>query len=136
MQTPGVAMDYVLRFVRQADPGLLPTVNSSYSLVNALGPFPIATASDQAQFQAAQAAAQSVLDQLQANRAQYLQRMSSTEVDWAIQNARIVEQAVQLGATSDTTFRDASMAANIELDRRARAAGRTDRPVGAQPPHQ
>lgn len=114
MQTPGVAMDYVLRFVRQADPGLLPTVNSSYSLVNALGPFPIATASDQAQFQAAQAAAQSVLDQLQANRAQYLQRMSSTEVDWAIQNARIVEQAVQLGATSDTTFRDASMAANIE----------------------
>jgi erythromycin esterase len=114
MQTPGVAMDYVLRFVRQADPGLLATVNSNYSLVSALPFYGYATASNYAQYQAAQAAAQSVLDQLQANRDKYLQEMSATEVEWAIQNARVVEQAVQFEATGDTTFRDASMAANIE----------------------
>jgi erythromycin esterase len=114
MQTPGVAMEYVGRFVRQADPGLLPTLNSSYSLVGALPFYGYATASNYAQYQTAQAAAQSVLDQLQANRDKYLQEMTATEVDWAIQNARIVEQAVQFEATGDTSFRDASMAANVE----------------------
>ncbi len=114
MQSPSVAMDYVVRFVRQADPGLLSAVNSSYNLLIPLSFSAGATASSRAQYQAAQAAAQSVLDRLQANRGKYLQQMSATEVDWAIQNARIVEQAVQFATTGDDTFRDASMAANIE----------------------
>ncbi len=110
MQYPDVALDYVARFVRQAEPGLLPTVNSCYGLVGS---------TDLAKAQAAQADAQSILDELQANRAKYLQQMSATEVDWAIQNARILQQQTQLNllpqnSAAANALRDAAMAANVE----------------------
>jgi erythromycin esterase len=94
MQYSVVAMDYVTRFVRQADPGLLPTATSAYSLIPPLHLPTTATSSNMAQYQAAQTAAQKILNQLQANRDQYLQTMLASEVDWAIQNANIVLQDV------------------------------------------
>jgi erythromycin esterase len=122
MQDANVGMENVVRFVSQADPGLLASVNASYALIAPLD-LPSGTngSTNLAKYQAAQAAAQSVLDQLQANRAKYVQQMSATAVDWAIQNARIVEQAAEYGAdgggaanNTNPGFRDASMAANAE----------------------
>ncbi len=100
MQYADVAMEYVIRFVRQADPNLLSSVTSTYSSIAAA----LGNAS----------AAQDIVNQLQANRDRYLQTMPAGEVDWAIQNARIVEQATELKSNSNGTFRDSSMAANIE----------------------
>jgi erythromycin esterase len=118
MQFPVVAMDYVVRFVQQADPSLLPSVNSSYGLITPFITYvdiATPTASNQSQYEAAQTAAQDVVSQLQANRAKYLETMSATEVDWAIQSATIVSQAIQYAASgySDAS-RDASMAVNAE----------------------
>ena len=114
MQTPTVAMDYVTRFVTLADPGLLPAVKSAYSQVAALNFMTAPTGAAVQQFAAAQAAAQNVHDQLQANRDEYLQTMLASEVDWAIQNALIVVQAVVWGTTPiEPGSRDVAMEANI-----------------------
>lgn len=52
-----------------------------------------------------------VLDHLEASRDKYLERFPAEKVDWAIQNARIVVQALRTMA--DGTERDKAMAANV-----------------------
>jgi erythromycin esterase len=117
MNMADVAMENVIAFVRKADPGLLASVESNYAQV---GPLLLPGYGDPSTLDACQAglaAAQSVLDQLQANREMYLGIMAPTEVDWAIQNATIAVQAVHMTLgriTGDQTVRDASMAANAE----------------------
>jgi erythromycin esterase-like protein len=98
----------------------LPAVNSAYGLVAALN-LPTGTeGSDLPQFQTALASAQSVLGQLQANRDKYLQQMSAKQVDWAIQNATVVVQAVQYGVDGGgatyvaSAYRDSAMAVDAE----------------------
>jgi erythromycin esterase len=111
-----VAMENVIAFLRKADPGLLPSVKSSYAAVGPLQ-LPGGDTSTLPAYQAGQAAAQSVVDQLQANRARYLQTMSAREVDWATQNATVALQAVLMSIDRiDSTglVRDAEMAANAE----------------------
>jgi erythromycin esterase len=111
-----VAMENVIGFVRKADPSLLASVASSYAAVGALQ-LPGGDASSLSQYEAGQTAAQSVLDQLQSNRAKYLQTMSNKEVDWAIQNATVALQAVLMSIDRiDGTgmVRDGEMAANAE----------------------
>lgn len=110
-----VAMENVIGFVRKADSGLLASVNSSYAAVGSLL-LPGGYAQVLPRYQAGQAAAQSVLDQLQSNRARYLQTMSATEVDWAIQNATVALQAMQNSVLvcKGGSGRDAGMAANAE----------------------
>jgi erythromycin esterase len=58
------------------------------------------------------AAAREVWQYLEQRRSSYLANFAATDIDWAIQNGRIVEQATQMatGAVS----RDQSMAANID----------------------
>ena len=114
MQTPNVAMDWVIRFVTLADPGLLATVTSTYNQVAALNVPTAATAANTQQYVAAQAAAQSLHDRLQANRDKYLQTMQASEVDWAIENAAIVVQAVAWAiAPNEPGSRDVAMEANV-----------------------
>jgi len=112
------AMENVTGFVRKADPGLLASVNSSYAVVCPL-PLPYnGYSTNLSAYQAAQTAAQSVVDQLQANRARYLLTMSAKEVDWAIQNATVALQAVRNAIdtmnNNGMMLRDAEMAANAE----------------------
>jgi erythromycin esterase len=111
-----VAMENVIGFLSKADPGLLASVNASYAAVGPLQ-LPGGNTSTLPAYFAGQAAAQSVLDQLQANRAKYLQTMSAQEVDWAIQNATVALQAVLMSIDRiDSTgmVRDQEMAANAE----------------------
>jgi erythromycin esterase len=49
--------------------------------------------------------------QLEANRDEYLKTKSQQEVDWAVQNARVVSQCLRLEANQ--TSRDESMATNV-----------------------
>jgi erythromycin esterase-like protein len=112
-----VAMENVIAFVRKADPNLLPSVESSYSLVGPLQ-LPGSWAPDLPRDQTGLAAAQSVLGQLVSNRDVYLREMPATEVDWAIQNATVAVQAVQVSVGNITgngvAPRDEAMAANAE----------------------
>jgi erythromycin esterase-like protein len=52
-----------------------------------------------------------VVAQLEANRDEYLKTKSQQEVDWAVQNARVVSQCLRLEANQ--TSRDESMATNV-----------------------
>lgn len=111
-----VALENVISFVRNADPDLLASVNLRYGAVGPLM-LPGGDASTLSAYQAGQTAAQSVLDQLQANRAKYLQTLSATEVDWAIQNATVAVQSVHMSIdriNGDGSARDAAMAAKVE----------------------
>ncbi len=111
-----VAMENVIGFLSKADPGLLASVNASYGAVGPLQ-LPGGDMSTLPAYLAGQEAARSVLEQLQANRARYLQTMSAQEVDWAIQNATVALQAVLMSIDRiDSTgmVRDAEMAANAE----------------------
>ncbi len=54
-----------------------------------------------------------VIDRFESSRTQYLEKgLSTRDIDWAIQNARIARQAMQLQANQIP--RDASMAANVD----------------------
>jgi erythromycin esterase len=111
-----VAMENVIAFVRKADSNLLASVESSYALVGPLQ-LPGGNPPDLSRDQEGLAAARSVLGQLQANRDKYLRQMSAAEVDWAIQNATIAVQSVQVSLgniAGDYSVRDAAMAANAE----------------------
>lgn len=60
---------------------------------------------------AAAARCEEVLDHLEASRDKFIDKFPAAEVDWAIQNARIVVQALRTMA--DGTERDKAMAANV-----------------------
>ena len=53
-----------------------------------------------------------LVDHLQASREQYGKQAGAREIEWAIQNARVVLQCMQMRANQVT--RDASMAANVK----------------------
>jgi erythromycin esterase-like protein len=104
----------VRTFVTQADPGYLPTLNavfaaaatvqSNYSRQIAQSTAAILSASD-----GANAVRQHLID----HRDDYLANFSMATVDWAIQNARVSQQATYypLGGTA---YRDQSMALNLD----------------------
>jgi erythromycin esterase-like protein len=107
MQTATVAMDIVREFVSRAEPAFLPSVDAAWSLAR--------TASSSApasQVQEAAAAVRAVWWHLDENRSAY-SGFSNTDVEWAIQNGKIVEQAVYV-KIGGTNYRDISMAANME----------------------
>src|SRR5262249_23711331 len=94
MQTPDVAEDSVRAFVARADPAFLPTVDSAYALVDsAEAGMRRNQAAGTASASAWRDAAARIMAHLAANRTSYLARFDAAEVDWAEQNARIVEQA-------------------------------------------
>lgn len=117
MQTPDVAMDSVRSFVDRRDPTYAETLAQAYEKVDeilqarrnagnaaAMRPFNL---------EPSRAAAQQVLNYLEAQHDQYLQTARSMEVAWAIQNARIVVQGAEAYLPGKAS-RDESMAANID----------------------
>lgn len=117
MQTPTVAMDSVRSFVDRRDPAYAETLAQAYEKIeealqtrrNAGN----AAAMRQLDLEPWREGAQQVLDHLTVNRDRYLKTADPMEVAWAIQQARIVLQAVGPfipGAPS----RDESMADNVD----------------------
>jgi erythromycin esterase len=120
MQTPIVALQNVLEFVREADPAYLPEVEREYGLIDSYEEEERrlrAGGAEQAQVVDHQNRYQSdrldpagrVLHYLEEHRDGYLVSRPTEDVEWAIQNARIVLQAGDRGPTS----RDRYMAQNI-----------------------
>jgi len=112
MQYAAVAMSNVTAFVSRVDPQTMATVANYYQ---AMLPVPneesgLATP---AQISAAANAAQAVVQLLQSKRDTYVLQQPAADVDWAIQNANIVYQALQ-DQQSGVTYRDQQMAANVE----------------------
>jgi erythromycin esterase len=113
MQTPTVAADSVRAFVARGDPAYLPALDSAYAVVtSAWGSLERGGQPDFARFRAWDEAAARVLRHLVANRPAYLARFDRAQVDWAEQNARIVEQAADSYVPGGAS-RDSSMAANV-----------------------
>jgi erythromycin esterase len=114
MQTPTVAMDSVRSFVARAEPAYSDSVERLYEKV-AEALTTIRSARGQrstAAYSSWREAAGLVVEHLQQNRESYLERFEPLEVDWAIQNARIVLQGGQtLGGGPS---RDESMADNVD----------------------
>jgi erythromycin esterase len=116
MQTPGMAADSVIAFVARADPSLGPRVREAYERIVSRDIPP--AEEDRSPIQAWLDAAEEVHDLLRRNRGSYLERVPEAEVDWAIQNARIVAQAAAMRIPrwplQAVASRDSSMAANVE----------------------
>ena len=100
MQTWTVAGDIVRAFVERAEPAYLAAVDQA---LRQMRESPLSTAS----------AAEAVRGHLEENAAAYLANFTLAEVDWALQNARIVEQSARL-TTGGSLYRDEMMAANTK----------------------
>lgn len=105
MQSIQLAVPNARAFLVKADPTYVPAANAAFARVAAAQRRGAATAEDVA-------AARGVIDHMTARREAYLQGYSREEVDWAIQNARIVVQKAE--ELAEITGRDESMAKNVE----------------------
>jgi erythromycin esterase len=105
MQFTRVAANVVRDLVAKAESGYSGHATELINRVNAANDRGTATAADLA-------AAQELYGHLAQNRGGYLARASREEVDWGIQNARVMLQAMQMLA--GTVSRDESMAANVD----------------------
>jgi erythromycin esterase len=105
MQFSAVAAENVRTFLAQVEPEYVPTANAAFAPILAAELRGFAST-------AAAAAVRSVFEHLSGRRNVYLQTLPAEQVDWAIQNARIVLQDAELLA--GITPRDQSMAANVE----------------------
>ena len=114
MQTGTVAMNIVRNFVAQADPDYSPTLNVAFfaaALVQQNYSRQIAQTT--ADIQAASDGMHAVWQHLTDRRSGYLANLPAETVDWAIQNAKVSEQATYY-ALGGTAYRDQCMAANFE----------------------
>jgi erythromycin esterase len=107
MQFTAVAIDNVRTFVQKADPAYLGTLDAAYTLAKSVGYNQTSGA------EAAAEAARGIWQYLEQQRSGYLASFSAEEVDWAIQNGKIVEQATYV-LVAGSSYRDACMAANFE----------------------
>jgi erythromycin esterase len=114
LQYAEMAMDNVRTFVSSADPAYLSQLDPIYKQVEdaqnvngSYGGYPLV------QVQNAVAAAHQVVQYLDGNRAVYSKKFAAADIEWAVQNARVVEQATY-GRTGDPNFRDSAMAVNAE----------------------
>ncbi|HSU16987.1 erythromycin esterase family protein [Longimicrobium sp.] len=113
MQFPGVAADSVRAFVARADPAFLPQADSASAIAtSAFEAVRRGGRADSVQARVWRDAAARVLAHLAANRTTYLARFDTMQVDWAEQNARIVEQAARTMLAGPAS-RDSSMAENV-----------------------
>ena len=105
MQSTLLAIPNARAFLLKADAEYLPVANSVFTRIAAAERRRTATAEDVA-------AARGVVDHMSAMREAYLQGYPLAEVEWAIQNARIVLQKAE--DLAGITSRDQSMAKNVE----------------------
>lgn len=105
MQFSSVAAANVRSFLTRVEPAYIPQANSAFA--------PMPQAERTRRITAAQVATvRAVFEHLSAKRADYLQSAPQQDVDWAIQNARIILQDAE--KLAGITPRDKSMAANVE----------------------
>lgn len=115
MQTPTVAEQIVSDFLSRADSPYAAEAAAAFAKVEALQPKNAAPVPEKPDPEAPRRAAEAVrgvLQHLEGKRGDYLAHTSATEVDWAIQNARVVLQSVE--QITGTIGRDKSMADNVE----------------------
>jgi len=115
MQTPTVAMDSVRNFVARVEPAYSDSVDQGYRKVK--------EAHQALQTYRAHApgvlvepwrgVALSILRHLERNRERYLSGNDSMTVEWGLQNARVVVQALEC-LTKEAKTRDESMADNVD----------------------
>jgi erythromycin esterase len=105
MQYSVVAAANVRAFLTRVEPAYIPEANSAFARVAQAERTRRITAADVA-------AARGVFEHLSAKREDYLQVAPREDVDWAIQNARIILQDAE--KIAGITSRDKSMAANVE----------------------
>jgi erythromycin esterase len=114
MQYGSVARDNVRRLVAQADPAYLPALDRAFvDSARIETNLQRGVAQSNASVQAATDAVHAVWQYLVDHRSDYLVNFSEEAVDWAIQNAKIVEQVTYL-PIGGTTYRDRCMASNMD----------------------
>lgn len=109
MQNTRLAVENVRAFVQRVEPTYMLTLNSNYA-----DAVTVETATlPAARLTAAINNTRTAREYLEQNRSRYLAALTAAEVDWALQNARIVEQAVRVRRDGGP-FREEAMAANID----------------------
>lgn len=110
MQFAPVAQRIVRDFIAKAEPAFLPALDDAWALVTAVNPIQL-TSTNRAAIEAAVTAARGVRVHLEEGFAEFIKSWPMAEVSWAVQNARVVEQAtaVKIGGG---LYRDEMMAAN------------------------
>jgi erythromycin esterase len=113
MQTMGVAAGIARSFVSIADPDYLPTLEAAYKqAAEAASLRPVGASQFASQYDSAGKAVTAVRAYLESKKVTYAAKAANADVEWAIQNSRIVEQATIL-LSSNSFYRDQQMAANI-----------------------
>jgi erythromycin esterase len=113
LQTPTVAMDSVRAFVARAEPAFAAAVDSAYQQVRGAWTERTRGVQSLAAVNGWQREAARVVSHLTERRGAYIAAGRDTlDIAWAIQNARIVEQAA--GSLLSPRSRDSSMAANVD----------------------
>jgi erythromycin esterase len=114
MQVGSVAASNVRNFVSQADPAYYQTANSALTLAAIVQANYLNGVSQSAgTVQPAVDAVHAVWQYLTQHRDDYLANYSASDVDWAIQNAKIMEQATYI-VIGGSLYRDQCMASNID----------------------
>jgi erythromycin esterase len=121
MQEPRVAADNVRTLVAHADPEYSRALEERYAGLKVYARLRSLGGLDQADAPQLVAGARDVLDHLEKERERLVKATDAPTVDWAIQNARVVVQAVTMLEAPDT--RDRSMAENVDWILAQRPAG-------------
>jgi len=111
MQYPDSAMKFVERFVAEVDPEFIDLVQASYDTIQTIvvdHKKRYQDSSIQPDYEMWKEKAQYVLNHLTDHRDQYILAKDPKEVDWVIQDARVVLQA------ATPSLRDQSMAENVD----------------------
>jgi erythromycin esterase len=104
------AMNNVLDFLRKAEPGYVSTAEAAFSKAMAASGNPAQNPQLVAE---AAVAVLKIREYMEGRRSTYVATVPAYDVDWAIQNARIVEQYVNL-LDGTSLYRDQCMAANLD----------------------
>ena len=113
MQEPKVAAENVRGFVAKADPGYAPALDAAYAgLADYRG---LAARRDRDEVDALARSVAGVVTRLEAERDRLAKAdgVDGPAADWAVQNARIVSQAVNV-LTGPADYRDRCMADNVD----------------------
>ena len=111
MQFPDSAMKFVERFVAEIDPEFIDSVRASYDTIRTIVDDHRKSYRDSninPDYESWKVKAQNILNHLIDHRDQYILAKDPMEVDWVIQDARVVLQAASL------SLRDQSMADNVD----------------------
>ncbi len=114
-QYPTIAIQNIKDFIKKYDVNYYDSLNIYYNVIPDIFP-KLYRMNEQEKISEASnwyRAAITVLSHLKINRSKYLEQDDSTDVDWIIQNARIVSQGAEINIPGKKS-RDEDMALNVE----------------------